>query len=177
MPRHIIRPSPRSPKHDRFVKKLAQELRSPGTQPQRSLVLEEEVPATGSRHVHVVWDQWKKLSDEERTDVIIEAYSQAEGPPYAEQITIASGLTPAEALTLGFLPWHVKPLPSSPGTADAEVKRALEAEAKNTLLGARALSNYGLRYARQEDADEALARLMRDIPQINWTIAQDVYSD
>jgi hypothetical protein len=176
MPRYIIRPAPLSPKHDRFIKRLAEELKAPGTQPQ-PLILEQEVPATGSRHVHVIWDQWKQLSDEERTDVIIEAYSQAEGQAYAEQITIASGLLATEALALGLLPWKVEPFLGRGSHTDADYGRALLEEAKNTVLGSKRAREHGLRYARREDAEEALKRLRRQLPNSSWTIAQDIYSD
>jgi hypothetical protein len=176
MPRHIIRSAPRSPNHDRFVTKLAQELKLPGIQPQ-PLILEEVVPATGSRHVHVIWDQWKKLPDEERTDVIIEAYGQVEGKDYAEQITIASGLTAVEALALGLLPWRLEPIAGQDEHSKAEHGQALKKEADFTLLGTKNLVNHGLRYARREDADAAVKRLQRILPGSAWTLARDVYAD
>jgi hypothetical protein len=176
MPRHIIRSAPRSPKHDRFVKKLAQELKLPGTQPQ-PLILEEEVPATGSRHVHVIWDQWKKLPDEERTDVIIEAYGQAESKEYAEQITIASGLTSAEALALGLLPWRLEPTLTQDERSEADCEQALRKEADFTLLGVKHAMDHGLRYARREDADAALKRLQQILPGSSWRMVRDVFTD
>src|SRR5438132_3766342 len=104
MPRVIIHSAPRSPKFQRYVRRLVHELKNPGSCPQ-PLILEEEVSATRTRHVRVIWDQWKKIPDEERTDMILEAYKQAEGSDYADQITVINGLTGTEALALGLLPW------------------------------------------------------------------------
>ncbi len=53
MPRYIIRPDAKSPKHGRLVKRLAQELKASGKDLQ-PLILELEITATGSRHVNVI---------------------------------------------------------------------------------------------------------------------------
>ena len=178
MPRVIIRSEPRSPEFDRLVSRLAEELKNPSPGPQ-PLIVEQEVSATRSRHVQVIWDQWKKLPDEQRTDVILEAYRQAEGAEYADQITIMNALTGAEALTLGLLPWKVEPnLSKSGGPSEADYGRALQKEEKQTVLGAGSVMRYGaLRYARKEDAEEALRRLKALLPKSSWTVSQDVYAD
>ncbi len=177
MPRFILREKPRSPKHDRLVRKLAQELQSPGAQPQ-PLILESEIPATKSRHVHVIWDDWSKLSEEERADVILDAYSTAEGQNYAEQIAIAIGLTSSEALALGLLPWKVDPILSRRnGLHEADYGRALLGEAKHAVLHPKWIMQHGLRYARQEDAEEAVKRLRRALPGSSWSITKEIYSD
>src|SRR5437762_1691625 len=100
MPRFVLTPHAPSLKHERFVKKLVQEFTasSPNLQP---LILEARVPSTKSRHVRVIWDAWKDLSDEHRSAVIVDAYTEAEGPEAAAEITIAEGVTPQEALALG----------------------------------------------------------------------------
>src|SRR5436309_1015795 len=108
MPRHVISPSIRSPKHDAFVKRLVQEFTSSSSNVQ-PLILEEEIPATKSRHVRVIWDRWKELEDEERSAVITDAYAAAEGPDAARAVTIADGLTPQEAHALGLLSFKVVP--------------------------------------------------------------------
>src|SRR5947209_7682221 len=108
MPRFIIPSRADSSKNERLVKKLAQELRTPSSNVQ-PLILEERIPSTKSRHVRVIWDAWKDLGDEQRSAVITDAYAEAEGQQAADDITIAEGLTPQEALALGLLPFKVVP--------------------------------------------------------------------
>ncbi len=175
MPRHVIRKPTRSQGHEKLVKKLAEEL----THPQdvlQPLILEEEIPSTGSRHVHVIWDAWGAIPDEERSDVIVEAYTRAEGEEFAEQVTLASGLTPPEAQALGYLPWKVVIARGrhESGPTMKEHEKALAAEARNTLLGAGAKE---LRYARPEDAEQAKRRLEKALSGSRWLVVQEVLSD
>ena len=138
MPRFITTPSAPSPKHERFVKALIREFTgsSPNLQP---LILEEKVPSTKSRHVRVIWDRWKELDDEQRSAVIIDAYTQAEGAETANEITIADGVTPQEALALGLLPFKVVPSRKKNDSIPIEGYQAAQAkEARNTLLGPKA---------------------------------------
>ena len=69
-------------KHEALLKKLVQEFTesSANLQP---LILEEKIPSTKLRHVRVIWDRWKDLDDEQRSAVIVDAYTQAEGPEAA----------------------------------------------------------------------------------------------
>lgn len=171
MPRFIITPNAPSPKHERLVKKLAQEFAaaSPHLQP---LILEEQIPSTKSRHVRVIWDAWKDLTDEQRAAVIVDAYKEAEGPEAAEAITIAEGVTPPEALALGLLPFKVvaarkKGDPVPPGA----YQTALAAEARRSLLGAKARE---LRFARIEDAEQAVARLQNALPGSSWAVVHEM---
>src|SRR5437879_5035786 len=108
MPRVIITPRARSPKHESLVKQLVGEFSTTSSKLQ-PLILEERVPSTKSRHVRVIWDRWKDIEDEQRSAVIEEAYRQAGGPEAAGEITIAEGMTPHEALALGLLPFKDVP--------------------------------------------------------------------
>lgn len=178
MPRIVLQQTPRSPRFESFVRRLAQELKSPGLGPQ-PLILEEEVSSTRSRHVRVIWDQWRNLSEEQRADVILEAYKQAEGKDFADQITISAGLTGPESLALGLLPWTVEPILSRrDGHTLEDYGRAINEEEKHAVLGVGSVKRHGhLRYARKEDAEEAIRRLRTILPKSSWTIAQDVYAE
>lgn len=176
MPRFVINSSAKPGSHDSLVRRLAQELRSPGESPQ-PLILEETIGATGSRHVHVIWDRWKTLSDDERSQVIVEAYSRADGPEVAEQITIAAGVTPKEALALGLLPWKVvraqkkSARPTPPMLNDVvDASRAEQVERQSTVLGR---SVRELRYAREEDAEQARQRLEQAVPGSRWKLVKE----
>jgi hypothetical protein len=172
MPRFILKKPPKPPEHDKLVRRLVQELRTPGDGLQ-PLILEQEIEATGSRHVHVIWDRWKDLSEEQRSDVGWEAYTQAEGAKTTEEITIATGATPAEAVVLGLLPFKVVPTRKrhEPAPPMAKCKKALKAEARNTVLGPEADE---LRYPRMEDAEEAKDRLEKSLTGSEWSIIQEV---
>lgn len=172
MPRFIVKRPPKPPEYDKLVRRLVQELRKPAEDLQ-PLILEHEIEPTGSRHVHVIWDRWKELSEEQRSDVIWEAYTQAEGKQAAEEITIASGATPAEAVVLGLLPFKVVPTRKRHEARPpmAQYKKVLKAEARNTLLGPDADE---LRYPRLEEAEEAKNRLERALAGSEWAVVQEV---
>lgn len=172
MPRYVIKQAAKPAEHDQLVKRLVPELQTAGTDPQ-PLILEEEIDSTGSRHVHVIWDRWRNLTDEQRAAVIMDAYLISEGKQAAENITIASGVTVEEALVLGLLPYKVvsarKRHENKPPAA--EHKKALLAEARKTLLGEGAKE---LRYARLEDAEAARKRLEKALPGSQWAVVQEV---
>ena len=170
MPRFVVNPHAPSPKHERLVKKLGQELKAP-TDNLQPLILEEMVPSTRSRHVRVIWDARKDLDDEQRSGVILDAYNDAEGQQAAAEVTIATGLTPQEALALGMLPYQVVPTRRRTDViplADYQKVQAMEARA--TLLGPKAKE---LRYARLEDAKQALERLQQALPGSSWVVVQE----
>lgn len=172
MPRFILTNGAKPAGHEKLVKRLVHELKSPGTDSQ-PLILEQIVEATGSRHVHVLWDEWRHLSEEQRSSIIEEAYREAEGAKAAADITLASGVTPEEAMVLGLLPYKVvstrKRHEARPPMAD--YKKAIKVEARNTLLGPTASE---LRYPRLEDAEEAKKRLQKALPGSEWSVVQEV---
>lgn len=174
MPRVVITKDVPPHKYTGVVKKLAYELVSSGSELQ-PLILEERIAATGSRHVHVIWDSWKNIPDEERSLVILEAYQQAGLADAAAEITIASGVTPEEAIVLGLLPWKIMPARKKNEKLPEEAyTKVLTQEAKNTLLGTKGKE---LRYARLEDAHEAKARLLLALPGSFWSVVQEVQTE
>ncbi len=60
-----------------------------------------ERPGT-STHLLVVWDEWRDLSQQDRSYLILRAYEAAEGADAAAEVSVAMGLTSAEAERLGF---------------------------------------------------------------------------
>ncbi len=174
MPRFIVTPRAPSPKHDSFVKKLVREFAATSANLQ-PLILEHHIRATGSRHVRVIWDRWKDIPDEERAAIIFDAYTQAEGPEAAEEITVADGVTPKEALALGLLSYKVVPTRKKNDPLEPEAyQAALEREARHTLLGRKGQE---LRYARLEDAEEALRRLQEALPRSSWAVVEEIATE
>ncbi len=55
-----------------------------------------------SIHLLVVWDEWHDLSQQDRSYLILRAYEAAEGVDAAAEVSVAMGLTSAEAERLGF---------------------------------------------------------------------------
>lgn len=82
--------------------RLLAELRSPSDDPktQPIIIAEPPEPAPISRLV-VVWDEWADLSGQERSEVIMEAYSDHVGIREAVKVSVAMGLTSSEANKLG----------------------------------------------------------------------------
>jgi hypothetical protein len=171
MPRFILKQPHKAPGQEKLVKRLVQELETPGDEVQ-PLIMEQIIESTDSRHVHVIWDRWRDVPDEQRSRVIEEAYQQVAGAE-AGAITLASGVTPEEAVVLGLLPYKVVPMRERHEAKPpmAEYKKALKNEASNTVLGTRATE---LRYARLEDAEAAKHRLEKALPSSEWAIVQEV---
>ena len=168
MPRVIINAASPSRRYDLLVERLAQELTSPVGLPQ-PLIVERHLPASNSRHVHVVWDGWGDLVDEERAAVITQAYAKVEGEEGASNITVALGLRPEDAVIFGLLPFAVKP--KHPHHAErTEYRMAASEEADQTVLGKGARE---LRYASFEEAERAIQRLKRHTPRTSWVIVRE----
>ncbi len=55
-----------------------------------------------STHLLVVWDDWGDLSQQDRSYLILRAYEEAKGADAAAEVSVAMGLTGAEAERLGF---------------------------------------------------------------------------
>lgn len=90
-----LKPDP--PGYAALVTKLEREL--DGRSKTGPRIIEEE--QFGNRlHVTVIWDDWKALPPEERGRAIMDAYDHVRHADVL-RITIALGLTPAEAERLG----------------------------------------------------------------------------
>jgi hypothetical protein len=172
MPRHIISRGQAPVERPDLVEKLVKELT--GAKRRQPVIVEEAIPATGSRHVHVIWDEWKGVPAEQRSQLIIEAYGRAEGADTAENITIAVGVTPHEALALGLLPFVVQPVRRRTDKLGSEdYEKAIEKELPKTLAGREARQ---LRYATLEDAEDARRRLEQALPGSYWAVVQETGS-
>lgn len=156
-----------------LLKRLVDELKAEhdGGQP---MIHEEEFPSTGLLRVVVIWDEWEGIQDEERTRTIFEAYRRAEGPEYADRITLVGGLTTPEAYGAGLLPYQVVPLLR-------EGDRVTMEQCRDAMLaeGASTLSDRNRPPLRFFDEDEAIAcveRLARRLPESKpvWSIIENV---
>ena len=155
-----------------LAERLADELRQSreGGQP----VIDEQGFPTGNLRVTVIWDEWERLSLEDRTAVILRAYDLAEGSGYRQRIALASGLTVPEAYAAGMLPFQIIPAlrRGDPVTAE-QCRQAMIEEGASTLIEA---DKPQLRFATEEEAEAARKRLVRRLPSSDqvWVITQEV---
>ena len=97
---------------DFLQKRLADEFRHPADEYPAPFINIERPGA--STHLLVVWDDWRDLSQQERSYLILRAYEAAEGPDAAAEVSVAMGLTVSEAEGLGF---ELEPAPPQQQTA------------------------------------------------------------
>lgn len=153
---------------------LAAELKSSRKYGQ-PVIYEQEFP-TGKLRVAVIWDAWDHLTLEERTDIILRAYEQAEGRGNRDRIALASGLTMLEAHAAGMLPVQIiTALRRGDKVTPDECREAMRDEGASTLFGQDHLQ---LRFATMEEAEAARSRLIERLPESEqvWLITQDVGS-
>lgn len=86
-----------------IVEMLSEELRlqradGPDDAP---VIIEEQVPRSDKVYVTVIWDRWGQISNDERSRTILEAYRRERGTQGLLSVSVALGLTRAEAMRLG----------------------------------------------------------------------------
>ena len=86
-----------------LVDTLAQEFRTPSPEDRQPYFQIQQQPSQNRVHITVIWDLWKKLSHQERSEIILDAYESWRGQGSAETISVAMGLTAAEADRLSFV--------------------------------------------------------------------------
>lgn len=93
---------PEFPQHNGLVARLVAELQrnQPAGGPPDAPIIVEDVERSNFMHVTVLWDEWKDVDPEERGCVIMDAYER-QRPEDVINITVALGLTHAEAERLG----------------------------------------------------------------------------
>jgi hypothetical protein len=155
-----------------LASRLADELRS-NRESGQPVIYEQLFPSDRLR-ITVIWDEWDHLLPEERTEVILRAYDQAEGPGYRDRIALASGLTIPEAHAAGMLPVQIiAALRSGDPVTSEQCRQAMIEEGASTLL---APDRPQLRFANLERAEAARKRLIQRLPKSDpvWVISQDV---
>src|SRR4051794_13005646 len=155
----------------KLVDRLADELKNSRDSGQPT-IYEQEFP-TGRIRVVVIWDEWDRLSHEERTAVILGAYDSALGRAYRERVALASGLTVPEAYSAGMLPFQIiTGLRDGDPVTPEQCRRAMIGEGASTLLSP---DQPQLRFATQEEAAAARKRLTEALPGSGpvWIISRE----
>lgn len=98
----LIKFSPPVLDKQQLLATLAAEFTHPAADYRQPLISIEQ-PGTRT-HLLVVWDQWQSLSQQERSEIIMDAYGQAhqDDPNTVLNVSVAMGLTQAEADRLGY---------------------------------------------------------------------------
>ena len=85
---------------DALQQRLAEEFQHPADEYSPPFI---NIERPGNRtHLLVVWDDWQNLNQQDRSSLIMRAYEAAEGVEAATDVSVAMGLTEAEAERLGF---------------------------------------------------------------------------
>jgi hypothetical protein len=152
--------------------RLADELKQnrPSGQP---TIYEEEFP-TGKTRVLVIWDDFDRLSMEERTAIILRAYRDGLGQQERDRIALASGLTVPEASAAGMLPFQLIPAIRKGDSVTAEeCRKAMIDDGASVLLGE---DRPMLRFSTADEAEAAKQRLSEQLPRSEqvWVVTQDV---
>lgn len=92
---------PKNPIYATFAHRIVEEIRnSQEGMAEPVIVLEAQGQQTPT-HLYVIWSEWGQLTQLERSEIALEAYSEAEGVSSARNIRVALGLTPEEAARMG----------------------------------------------------------------------------
>jgi hypothetical protein len=157
-----------SPRQNELVQRLANELRSEHHR-QQPFIYINDVAQTGTHHVTVLWDEWRSLTPQQRSKVVVGAFEQCKSD-ISGPLTIALGLTGEEASRLGLTPFKVQLL-LKPGEESrrAELEQFLRMEgAFETAEGPQLL------FRTLDQADEAYQRLQSEAPGPHWAIVREI---
>ncbi len=91
------------PEHDELVDVMAEHLgkNADSGSLAQPLILEEEIRGSSRFRVYVLWDRWDSVKDDERAQIILEAYQRAGGTEKMLNVSAALGVTSLEAKQLG----------------------------------------------------------------------------
>lgn len=155
-----------------LVELLASELRDRHESGQP--VIEEQRFPTGLIRVTVVWDDWDRVLQEDRAEIILRAYELAEGKEARDRIALAIGWTVPEAHASGMLPFQIIPAVRKGDSVTLEQCRAaMVAEGASILIDP---NNPQLRSTTEKEAEDCKNRLIERLPRSEpvWVITKEV---
>lgn len=97
MPIKRKRVSPPNPAIDRLRRDLIQEWRQPREDAPEPIILEEGGAQNRPTHLYVIWSEWAELNQQERSEIIMDAYEEVRGKDASLRVSVAMGLTSKEA--------------------------------------------------------------------------------
>lgn len=87
------------PSEEELRSELKAELVVPKESGEPEIVIER--PNNATTHLFVIWSKWGDLEQTVRSRIVIDAFAEVRGEDEADKVTVAMGLTPAEAARLG----------------------------------------------------------------------------
>jgi hypothetical protein len=134
---------------------------------------EQHFPRTGKIRVTVLWDKWEDVPHEDRAEIILKAYENAEGRDVRDSVALAVGLTFPEAYEAGLLPFQVIPLlrKGDPVSAEDCLTAMLEEGASTLFPDGRP----ELRFASENEAKKSIERLIKRLPASEpvWAVVRE----
>jgi hypothetical protein len=134
----------------------------------------EQTFGTGKIRILVIWDAWKDLSLEERTNIILSAIEKAEGKKQRAKVALASGLTVPESIAAGMVPYQVSAARRKSDTVtEKQCREAMLKEGASTLFGPDVLQ---LRFPDEHSAEACRARLIKRLPNSDeiWIVTREI---
>jgi hypothetical protein len=152
----------RNEEREAMVSQLAKELGGEATE-QGPVVFEIPLEGTEKIDALVVWEKWKDLPAQIRSEIILAAYREKK-----DQIAQALGVTYKEAIEQNLLPYGVVPLIRKGDAPEAALKDAMKKYGAFTLPGGKV----DLRFPTMNMAREVHQRLVDELPKGYWSIVQ-----
>ncbi len=129
------------------------------------VIFEIPLEPTDKMDVLVVWEAWKDVPSEIRSDIILEAYKDVKG-----KISQALGVTYQEAIAQHVLPYAVQPLTRRGEVDPAALKAAMLKYGGMALDG----DKVDLRFPTMAMAEEVHRKLCDEVPKGYWSLVQSV---
>jgi len=92
---------PKNTVYEAFAHRIAEEIKNPQEGMAEPVIVLEAQGQQAATHLYVIWSEWGQLTQLERSEIALEAYSEAKGISSARNLRVALGLTPEEAERMG----------------------------------------------------------------------------
>lgn len=163
---------PRRVRFPDLLTELAKELKN-ARETGQPLIEEQVFPKTNAVRVTVIWDKWEPVSDDDRYNIILQAYEEVEGKDFRDRIALAIGLTVPEAVESGLLPFQIlTALRRGDPVTREQCREAMIAQGASILIDP---DHPQLRFATEDEAEACRQRLIRQLPSSEpiWVIAKE----
>ncbi len=89
------------PKAEDLLNRLLQEWENPDSTLTEPVIIEENGTQDRPIKIFVVWSEWAELNQQERSEIIMDAFEKLRSPQQSLRVTVAMGLTQDEAARMG----------------------------------------------------------------------------
>jgi hypothetical protein len=130
--------------------------------------------STGKVRILVIWDDWKDMPLEDRTNIILSAIERSDGKDYRNKVALASGLTVPEGIAAGMLPYQIlAALLKGDKVTPEQCRKAMLEEGASELVGPDLLQ---LRFPTEDSAEACRKRLIKRLPDSDevWIVSREI---